>query len=144
MNAIKHRIVIETTPDLLFKALTDPSQLSRWWARCRGSESASETITFYFGTGDNNACVMRVAELAKNQKVVWVCEDGPWIETEKFEFLIMKDPRGVALEFRNTGWPENEEFFMHCNAKWGFFLGVSLKNLLESGTGQPNPLEPAI
>ena len=37
-----------------------------------------------------------------------------------------------------------DDFYQHCNCKWGFFLAVSLKSYLENGVGQPHPRDPNI
>lgn len=40
--------------------------------------------------------------------------------------------------FRHLGWAEPVEFMHHCSTKWATFL-MSLKELLETGTGRPAP-----
>ncbi|MBJ7451719.1 MAG: hypothetical protein JHC71_06490, partial [Blastococcus sp.] len=40
--------------------------------------------------------------------------------------------------FRHEGWREPVEFMSHCSTKWATYL-VSLKQLLETGTGAPDP-----
>jgi hypothetical protein len=52
--------------------------------------------------------------------------------------------RGSVLRFYNGGWPAQDDFYMHCNAKWGLFLAVSLKQYLEEGRGVPHPQEARI
>lgn len=50
--------------------------------------------------------------------------------------------RRWLLEFRfepaHEGWREPVEFMHHCSTKWGTFL-MSLKSLLETGSGAPAP-----
>ena len=48
---------------------------------------------------------------------------------------------GVVL-FGHKGWKQAGEFYMHCNSKWGFFLGTSLKDYVETGKGRPAPEDP--
>ncbi|WP_157828049.1 hypothetical protein [Paraglaciecola sp. MB-3u-78] len=52
--------------------------------------------------------------------------------------------RDAVLHFNHQGWSEADDFFQHCNCKWGFFLAVSLKSYLEKGVGQPHPQDPNI
>ena len=40
--------------------------------------------------------------------------------------------------FKHEGWREPVEFMHHCSTKWATFL-MSLKSLLETGTGAPEP-----
>jgi hypothetical protein len=44
----------------------------------------------------------------------------------------------VIILFKHEDWKEPVEFMHHCSTKWGIFL-MSLKSLLETGTGAPDP-----
>ena len=76
--------------------------------------------------------------------VAWKCIAGPGVETGLLEFIIKADERGSVLLVSHRGWAGGDELFMHCNSKWGYFLTVSLKNLLETGTGAPYSSDPSI
>lgn len=82
--------------------------------------------------------------LKSNELVVWHCLAGLWTETGLFTFSISPDERGAVLNFSHQGWSETNDFYQHCNSKWGFFLVVSLKSYLEKGVGQPHPNDPNI
>lgn len=87
---------------------------------------------------------MQIETLTTNELVVWQCVAGPWQETGSFIFSITPDERGAVLHFKHQGWKETDDFYQHCNCKWGFFLAVSLKSYLEKGLGQPHPQDPNI
>ncbi|MBV1911739.1 MAG: hypothetical protein KUG78_20775 [Kangiellaceae bacterium] len=97
-----------------------------------------------FGPNGDHQVKMTIKQLVPHSKVVWQCAEGPWIDTGNFEFTIEPDERGAQLKFAHLDWPTADEFYMHCNSKWGFFLTVSLKNLLEKGKGNPYPMDPSI
>lgn len=40
--------------------------------------------------------------------------------------------------FAHAGWREPVEFMNHCSTKWAIFL-MSLKSLVETGSGAPHP-----
>ncbi|WP_315983248.1 hypothetical protein [Aliamphritea spongicola] len=42
------------------------------------------------------------------------------------------------VRFRHANWEEATDFMAHCTTKWAVFL-LSLKALIETGTGQPFP-----
>ena len=42
------------------------------------------------------------------------------------------------MRFTHQGWAEPVEFLSHCSTKWAVFL-LSLKALIETGTGSPAP-----
>jgi len=85
---------------------------------------------------------MKIVDLVPDEKVVWKCQSGPWAETGEFVFNIQPHERGAVLKFAHHGWPKADDFYMHCNGKWGFFLCTSLKDYLETGTGKPHPADP--
>jgi len=144
MSDILHRIVIEASPEQVYQALTDQQKLTAWWTKTQTSGEQGSVASFFFGAADEHKIEMEITELVANQKVSWKCIAGPWVATGAFSFQIFSDERGSALEFAHRGWPSADPFFMHCNSKWGFFLTVSLKGLLESGRGQPHPDDPKI
>ena len=47
------------------------------------------------------------------------------------------------IAFKHQGWKEPVEFMHHCSTKWAIFL-MSLKSLLETGKGLPNPHDVSI
>ena len=51
--------------------------------------------------------------------------------------LDQEDDFTIVL-FEHEGWKEPVEFMYHCSTKWATFL-MSLKQLVETGTGEPAP-----
>ncbi len=144
MVDILHRMIIDASPGAVYAAVTQQSKLSAWWTRTTSNEKVGDVACFFFGPKGEHQIKMEITCLTPNEKVTWKCIDGPWVETGEFEFHISKHERGSVLQFRHSGWAEPNEFYMHCNSKWGFFLVVSLKNLLETGSGQAHPNDPNI
>ena len=60
-----------------------------------------------------------------------------WIGT-KVEFELKQEGDYSIVLFKHQGWKEPIEFMHHCSTKWAIFL-MSLKSLVETGTGAPNP-----
>lgn len=142
-HAICHRIEIEAAPAKVFDALATQAGLSAWWTTMVKTDGSSGSVAeFRFGDGKSGAD-MRIDELLPQKRVAWTCVDGPWKEMT-FHFDIEPHERGAALRFTNDGWPEQNDFFRHCNSKWGFFLTASLKSYVEEGSGTPHPGEPKI
>ena len=44
----------------------------------------------------------------------------------------------AGVLFKHQGWKEPVEFMHHCSTKWAVFL-LSLKSLVETGKGAPEP-----
>jgi hypothetical protein len=64
---------------------------------------------------------------------------GPeeWIGT-KVSWELRQEGDWIIVLFKHQGWKEAVEFMNHCSTKWAVFL-LSLKSLLETGKGAPNP-----
>lgn len=142
-HAIRHRLEIEASPQQVFDAITRPDQLARWWTpRVQAEPKAGTTAIFRFGDG-SYAVHMHLDRLEPGRRVHWTCVEGDW-RGHHFHFDIEPHERGALLRFTHGGWPTQEDFYMHCNAKWGFFLSASLKALLEGRVPVPHPNEPKI
>jgi uncharacterized protein YndB with AHSA1/START domain len=138
MADILHRIGVEhSSPQRVYDALTTLDGLSGWWAeKTTGDTDPGGVIEFRFGPGGID---MKVVELDPGRLVRWEVVGGPeeWIGTE-VRFDIRQDGDWTIVLFRHEGWREPVEFMSHCSTKWATYL-VSLKQLLETGTGAPDP-----
>ena len=56
----------------------------------------------------------------------------------KISYELRQEDDYSILLFKHQDWKEPVEFMHHCSTKWGVFL-MSLKSLLETGTGAPYP-----
>ena len=135
---ILHRVGIEgSTPQLVSEALTTVEGLAGWWTDdTRGSGQVGGVLQFRFPPGGFD---MEVVELAPGERVVWRVVDGPaeWIGTT-VEWELRQDGDHTIVLFAHRGWAQPVEFMHHCSTKWATYL-VSLKVLLETGTGAPSP-----
>lgn len=138
MVDILHRIgVKDSSPEAVYDAVTTLDGLSRWWTTdTSGSVEVDGVIEFRFGAGGFD---MRVVELKPAEHILWEVVDGPpeWIGTT-VKWGIAQDGEYTIVMFSHDGWKEPVEFMHHCSTKWAIFL-MSLKSLLESGIGNPDP-----
>lgn len=137
MADILHRIGVTAAPEDVYTALTTVDGLSRWWTvDTDGDASPGGVLRFRFAPGGFD---MSVLEAIPGTRVIWEVVDGPeeWKGTRIGLDLKREDGFTVVL-FRHEGWREPVEFMYHCSTKWAIFL-MSLKRLLETGTGEPAP-----
>ena len=143
MADILHRVGVEhSSPQRVYDALTTLDGLSGWWAeKTTGDTDLGGVIEFRFGPGGID---MEVAGLDPGRRVRWDVVGGPqeWIGTS-VQWDIRQDGDWTIVLFRHEGWREPVEFMSHCSTKWATFL-VSLKQLLETGVGAPDPRDLAI
>ena len=60
-----------------------------------------------------------------------------WLNTEVIFRLEWKEDQTYVV-FKHANWQEPVEFMHHCSTKWATFL-LSLKSLVETGNGNPDP-----
>jgi len=138
MVDILHRIgITSSSPDEVYAALTTFEGLSGWWASdTSGDTEADGVIAFRFVPGGFD---MKVLELVPGKHVLWEVVDGPqeWIGTH-VSWELRQDGDYTIVLFAHRGWAEEVEFMYHCSTKWATYL-LSLKQLLETGVGAPDP-----
>lgn len=141
MANILHRVGIKTPSiDKVYAALTTQQGLAGWWTNDTKGEGnkTGNVIEFRFGAGGFD---IRVAELQAPGRVVWELANGPeeWMGTS-IRFDLQQDGDYVILLFKHLNWKEEVEFMHHCSTKWAVFL-LSLKALIETGKGNPDPTD---
>lgn len=138
MVDILHRIGVEkASPAEVYEALTTVDGLAAWWTdQTTGDPEVGGTLEFRFIPGGFD---MEVVELEPAKRVRWQVAEGPpeWVGTHVTFDLSEVDGYTIVL-FKHEGWEEPVEFMHHCSTKWASYL-LSLKQLVETGTGAPAP-----
>jgi uncharacterized protein YndB with AHSA1/START domain len=135
MVDILHRIGAEgSTPEKVYEALTTLRGLSAWWMEnTSGNTGLGGVIEFPIGLA------LKVGELDPGRLVRWEVIDGPaeWVGTG-IRWDLHQDDGWTIVLLKHQGWREPVEFMHHCSTKWATHL-MSLKQLVETGVGTPNP-----
>jgi uncharacterized protein YndB with AHSA1/START domain len=136
MVDILHRVGITATPQTVYEALTTVEGLAAWWTTDTSGEGDG-VLKFRFG--NVGGFDMKVLDLQANARVLWEVVEGPvdWVGTT-VSFDLAQDGEWTIVLFAHRGWREPVEFMNHCSTKWAIFL-MSLKSLVETGTGAPHP-----
>lgn len=142
MTDILHRVGITAPREDVYRALTTRDGLAAWWTRDTvGDGGPGGVLEFRFdlGNGERGGFDMKVLDAVPAERVLWEVIDGPeeWVGTEVSWELRTAGYFTIIL-FAHRGWREPVEFMYHCSTKWATFL-LSLKSLLETGTGAPSP-----
>ncbi len=137
MADILHRVGIVAAPAEVYDALTTVDGLAGWWTEdTAGDAAVGGVLRFRFPPGGFD---LTVTELVPAKRVGWEVIDGPeeWVGTTVTWDLKQEDEYTIVL-FAHEGWREQVEFMNHCTTKWASYL-MSLKALVETGTGAPSP-----
>ena len=136
MPEIRHNIIIKTTSERVYEAITTQEGLANWWAKQTIAKPEIGFVNiFTFGTFRNE---MKVTMLNPNKKVEWKCINSidEWIDTNILFDLEEKEGH-TLLRFTQSGWRAVTDTFAGCNYDWGRFM-TSLKLFCETGTGTPS------
>jgi uncharacterized protein YndB with AHSA1/START domain len=138
MVDILHRAGIKAPVDAVYAALTTTEGLAGWWTTGTEGDGGSPggVLRFRFGAGGFD---MVVRQLDRDERVVWEVTEGPeeWVGT-RVDWSLRREGDYTIVLFRHKGWREPVEFMHHCSTKWALYL-MSLKSLVETGTGAPDP-----
>jgi len=138
MVDILHKVGVKSSPNDTYKALATREGLAGWWTiDTQGESNVGGVLKFRFGA--KGGFDMKVLELDPAKRVLWQVVEGPeeWIGT-KVSFDLKKDGDYTSVLFKHQGWKEPVEFMHHCSTKWAIYL-MSLKSLVETGKGAPDP-----
>ncbi|MEV4166019.1 SRPBCC family protein [Nonomuraea dietziae] len=137
---------VDRTPQEAFRAITD---VRGWWSQ--EVEGVTDQVggEFDYHYKDVHRCRVRVTELVPGRKVAWrvldnyfdfIDDQAEWKDTEVV-FEISEKEGGAEIHFTHVGLVPQYECYDVCTNAWGGYIGGSLRNLINTGTGQPNPKE---
>jgi uncharacterized protein YndB with AHSA1/START domain len=137
---------VQRTPQQAFEAITD---VRGWWSQ--EVEGVTDRVggEFEYHYKDVHRCTIRVTELVPGRKVAWrvldnhfdfIRDQAEWKDTEVV-FEISATEAGTEVRFTHVGLVPAYECYDVCSTAWAGYLGGSLRNLILTGEGQPNPKE---
>jgi Activator of Hsp90 ATPase homolog 1-like protein len=137
---------VDQAPQAVFNAVTN---VRGWWSEEieGGTSKLNDEFTYHYK--DMHRCKMRVTEVVPSKKVVWLCLDNHFSFTEdktewkgtKVIFEIAKNGDKTELRFTHHGLIPDYECYDVCSDAWGSYIRGSLRNLITTGKGAPNPKE---
>lgn len=139
-------IVVDQSPEEVFNAITN---VRGWWSQEVEGGTSQLNDVFNYHYKEVHICRMRLVEVVPNQKVVWLVEENyfnfiqdqrEWKGT-KVIFEIFKKGNQTEMKFTHEGLVPENECYAICNEAWTSYINGSLKNLITTGVGAPNPKE---
>ena len=146
MTDFSTTFTVERTPQEAFEAITD---VRGWWSQ--EVEGVTDRVggEFDYHYQDVHRCRIRVTELVPGRKVAWLVLDNyfgfiqdqtEWKGTEVV-FEISATPDGAQVRFTHVGLVPGYECYEVCANAWAGYLAGSLRDLITTGRGQPNPAQ---
>jgi hypothetical protein len=139
---------VDQTPETVFNAINN---VRGWWSENIHGGTDKLNDEFTYEVKDLHRCTMKLIEVVPNKKVVWLVLDNyfrfthdktEWIDTT-IEFEISETGDKTQVHFTHRGLVPSYECYEICFDAWTGYITGSLRNLITSGKGEPNPRENA-
>jgi uncharacterized protein YndB with AHSA1/START domain len=137
---------VDQSSEEVFAAVTNPRG---WWSETIEGSTERPGEEFTYRHQDLHRCTIRVADVSKPKRVAWQVVENyfnftddatEWKGTEIY-FDIVRNGSKTELQFTHLGLVPAYECFDVCSNSWDFYLHTSLRGLIRTGKGLPNPLE---
>lgn len=141
MQKTIHFIGAKTTKEDMFRAISTPAGLQKWWATsANGKVEEGETLNLIFN--ELTTLKFKYDLISPNEKLIITCFDSfkSWDNTQ-LVFEIEEKEDQIFLTQTHQNIPDNDiESLSYFSSKWTIYL-LSLKQYLETGKGMPYPKE---
>jgi hypothetical protein len=139
-------ISVDQTPEEAFNAINN---VRGWWSENIEGSTDKLGAEFTYRYKDVHICKIRIAELVPGKKVAWHVLDNSFNFTkDKSEwkgtdviFEVSKKGDKAEIRFTHRGLVPEYECFDVCSNAWGSYINGSLRSLITTGKGSPNPKE---
>jgi uncharacterized protein YndB with AHSA1/START domain len=137
---------VPQSPEEVFAAINDPR---RWWSQAIQGDTDRLGAVWNYRYQDLHRATFRVTELVPGKRVVWHVEDNTFnfVKDSKewtgndLVFEIERNGDRTDVRFTQVGLVPDYECYDVCSTAWSSYVTGSLRSLITTGEGQPNPIE---
>ncbi len=139
-------ILVDKSPKEAFDSI---SHVRGWWSEEIEGNTDQLNAEFKYHFKDVHICKMKITELVPGKKIVWkvlynyfnfIQDQSEWINTRVI-FEISEENDKTKIVFTHEGLVPAYECYQICFDAWTNYIQRSLRNLIETGKGEPNPKE---
>ena len=139
-------ISVDQSPEQVFAAINN---VRGWWSQEIEGRTDKLGAEFTYRYQDVHRCTMKITEFVPGQTVVWQVlanyfnftqDKTEWLGTH-IRFDISREGNKTELRFAHIGLVPAYECYDVCSNAWGSYINGSLKSLIATGKGKPNPKE---
>ena len=136
--------LVDQTPSEAFNAIKN---FRGWWSEDIEGSTDKLNKEFFYHYKDVHLTKMKLIEIVPDKKLVYQVlgnqfnftkDKSEWINT-KLIFEISEENNKTEVQFTHEGLTPEYECYNVCFDAWTKYFKSSLKNLIETGKGQPNP-----
>jgi hypothetical protein len=142
-------ITVDQTPQEAFDAINN---VRGWWSREIEGDTDKLEAVFKYHYQDVHRCTIKISELVPGKKIVWnvldnyfnfIKDQNEWVGTDVV-FEIARQGDKTEIQFTHIGLVPAYECYSICSNAWGSYITGSLRDLITTGKGQPNPIEEVV
>jgi Activator of Hsp90 ATPase homolog 1-like protein. len=139
-------LLVDKTPKEAFEAVNN---VRGWWTENLKGSSQKLNDEFEVHFGDVHYSRQKLIEVVPDTKVVWLITDSKltflkdqkeWTDT-KITFDISTQGDKTQVRFTHVGLVPEIECYGDCSNAWSDYINHSLRSLIVTGKGQPEPKE---
>ena len=137
---------VDQTPEEVFEAITN---VRGWWSGELEGPTDQLGGEFTYRYQQLHYSKQKVTELVPGKRVVWLVLDSylDFIEDKRewngtsVTFDIARKGDKTEVRFTHAGLVPAHECYGACSSAWSSYIRGSLRSLIATGKGQPNPKE---
>lgn len=138
--------LVDNTPEEAFAAINNPRG---WWSEEIEGDTDRLDAEFNYHYQDLHRATFKITEFVPDKKVVWhvldndfsfIKDKNEWIGTDVV-FEVERNGDKTEIRFTHAGLVPEYECYDVCSNAWGTYVTRSLRDLITTGRGQPNPIE---
>ena len=139
-------LLVDQTPQEVFDAINN---VRGWWSEEIDGSTEKLNDEFLYHYKDVHISKMKLVEVDPRKKIVWLVMDNYFSFTKdksewkgtKIIFDISEKDGKTQLQFTHQGLVPAYECYEVCHDAWSNYIKTSLRSLITTGKGQPNPKE---
>jgi hypothetical protein len=137
---------VDRSPEEVFAAVNN---VRGWWSEAIVGSADKLGGMFAYRHKRLHRSTQAVTEFVPGKKVIWhvvdselsfVKDRSEWKGTDIVFEIACRDGK-TELRMTHVGLVPALECFSDCSGGWGFYFSQSLRQLITSGKGQPDPLQ---
>lgn len=144
-KSYSHWFEVSAAPEQVLAAMKN---VRAWWGNGIKGNCESAGDSFVYRHKDLHVSTQTVTELTSTRmvweisesKINFVDDKAEW-ENTKVIFEIKRSSEKTRVTLTHFGLQPNLECFEACSGGWNHYFAGSLKKLIETGKGEPDPEE---
>lgn len=139
-------LLVDQSPETAFQAILN---IRGWWSEDVQGPTDVLGAEFTYRYQDVHRFRAELVEMEPNRRVAWLVKENhfsftqdktEWVGTQ-LVFDLSEEGGQTRIVFTHEGLVPEYECFEVCRDAWTHYIQDSLRGLIETGQGQPNPVE---